>query len=630
MGGKGDLGSPITRFRGDYPHPPATNDLPIFWKKNPISHHNPLPLPSLSLSPLSPSNAHLADDVLRIIQLSNLVSKVVPRIGKGERETIEAWLVLVRHWLSRSRREEQTISLAKMTGGRTTTTSSALSQPFAVLARSRPRTKNLSIIVGPLLAVILFLLNQWYLLRWETSYQANHDIRNSHLASIHHDSRRNVRGFIVDVDYFLQTLPESGRPPVMETAFLSQSHMDFERVYNTLKSIYPSPNAGVQQQHLSQVLLAATLHQSFGFEIVTNEKMLKNDISKDDMVMLFWGNSEHWTLDATTHPDPKIRITGGTMKAGLGKLNSFFDKYSNTWMAPGGENLIWTASFPRYFFIRRKHVTKATFVITEEGMVYRKLLKTANIHIIPYSLVREATTAEPLSNGQQDNGVLQEPTRSTFLMMRAGCDANGTYGKRMRHDIVQILTSSNLNTSQFPGSIDAQCESSNDDGARQEGHEGYVRRLKDSIFCLIPPGDTSASLRLVEAMVHGCVPVLLGPPFHTIFLADLWDWSNLAVPMYVHNQTWVASRDGGRPVYPRSSFLANGFIESIEQLELFPKRLVDVYHGRYQRLKRFVDKKRKELQVPHSDDNQSFPVPAYMHALAKAIILEFAEKEAMR
>ena len=40
-------------------------------------------------------------------------------------------------------------------------------------------------------------------------------------------------------------------------------------------------------------------------------------------------------------------------------------------------------------------------------------------------------------------------------------------------------------------------------------------------FCLIMPGNSQSSGRLADAFFTGCIPVFLGPPFHTLPFAAL-------------------------------------------------------------------------------------------------------------
>ena len=54
----------------------------------------------------------------------------------------------------------------------------------------------------------------------------------------------------------------------------------------------------------------------------------------------------------------------------------------------------------------------------------------------------------------------------------------------------------------------------------QTTHEKQMELYLTSRFCLMLPGDSQTSRRLPEAVMAGCVPVFLGPPFHSMPLAN--------------------------------------------------------------------------------------------------------------
>ena len=56
--------------------------------------------------------------------------------------------------------------------------------------------------------------------------------------------------------------------------------------------------------------------------------------------------------------------------------------------------------------------------------------------------------------------------------------------------------------------------------AAQTTHEKQMELYLTSKFCLMLPGDSQTSRRLPEAVMAGCVPVFLGPPFHSMPLAN--------------------------------------------------------------------------------------------------------------
>ena len=51
-------------------------------------------------------------------------------------------------------------------------------------------------------------------------------------------------------------------------------------------------------------------------------------------------------------------------------------------------------------------------------------------------------------------------------------------------------------------------------------HRSLVEQMADSAFCLIMPGNSQSSQRLTEAFLTGCIPVFLGPPWHSLPLTQ--------------------------------------------------------------------------------------------------------------
>ena len=53
--------------------------------------------------------------------------------------------------------------------------------------------------------------------------------------------------------------------------------------------------------------------------------------------------------------------------------------------------------------------------------------------------------------------------------------------------------------------------------------------MQRSTFCLLPPGETASSRRLTDAVLAGCIPVFIGPPWHEMPLAGHLNYSAFAV-----------------------------------------------------------------------------------------------------
>ena len=59
-------------------------------------------------------------------------------------------------------------------------------------------------------------------------------------------------------------------------------------------------------------------------------------------------------------------------------------------------------------------------------------------------------------------------------------------------------------------------------------HQGMLEAMAGSVFCLIMPGNSQSSQRLTEAFIAGCIPVFLGPPWHTLpFSTEASPWQIL-------------------------------------------------------------------------------------------------------
>ena len=51
-------------------------------------------------------------------------------------------------------------------------------------------------------------------------------------------------------------------------------------------------------------------------------------------------------------------------------------------------------------------------------------------------------------------------------------------------------------------------------------HRSVLEHMADSTFCLILPGNSQSSQRLTEAFLAGCIPVFIGPPWHSLPLTQ--------------------------------------------------------------------------------------------------------------
>lgn len=93
-------------------------------------------------------------------------------------------------------------------------------------------------------------------------------------------------------------------------------------------------------------------------------------------------------------------------------------------------------------------------------------------------------------------------------------------GQRLRHAISMALS----NTS------DVYVRNSCLGCADQLDHAATLRMYQASTFCLVLAGDTQSSRRASEVILHGCLPVFLGPPFNRFVQGGGPPAAGLAVP----------------------------------------------------------------------------------------------------
>lgn len=74
----------------------------------------------------------------------------------------------------------------------------------------------------------------------------------------------------------------------------------------------------------------------------------------------------------------------------------------------------------------------------------------------------------------------------------------------------------------------------------EESHSQLMRDLFSSLFCPVIPGDSQTSQHLTERFIAGCIPVFVGPPFHTMPFEKEVDYSRSAVFLNVTNSNpWL-------------------------------------------------------------------------------------------
>lgn len=96
--------------------------------------------------------------------------------------------------------------------------------------------------------------------------------------------------------------------------------------------------------------------------------------------------------------------------------------------------------------------------------------------------------------------------RTTLVTYIGGGDGaeHRSAGQRLRYYITTVLANEG----------DAFMHGACQGCATQLTHAEAMHKYQTSTFCLVLPGDTASSRRATEVILHGCLPVYVGPPFN--------------------------------------------------------------------------------------------------------------------
>jgi Exostosin family len=119
--------------------------------------------------------------------------------------------------------------------------------------------------------------------------------------------------------------------------------------------------------------------------------------------------------------------------------------------------------------------------------------------------------------------------RDIFIMFKANCVQPDYYsvGKYLR----SMLTKALVRTSNNASDLVVACLNTviGSPGYNEESHSQLLATLFRSVFCPVIPGDSQTSQHLTERYIAGCIPVFVGPPYHTMPFEKEVDYASSAV-----------------------------------------------------------------------------------------------------
>jgi uncharacterized membrane protein YgcG len=214
-----------------------------------------------------------------------------------------------------------------------------------------------------------------------------------------------------------------------------------------------------------------------------------------------------------------------------------------------GESFIFTFGHPYTYYRFRKLLKDASNLMVDTDMALGADENKLSVipYVVPYAVEEEDidTSANACGNGNESSRESEsvDSSSSSSSSSSSGSSSGGggsssndrdqtCEGDDGRHERNTLLyfngyrsasaTRSNLLNSfrsvNNPPHVmvvdkERQDQNQNQNGGKRKkhelGHAAYLRQLQRSKFCLVPRGDTRSSRRLFEAIVTGCVPVLI-------------------------------------------------------------------------------------------------------------------------
>ncbi|KAL6777796.1 hypothetical protein ACKKBG_A15670 [Auxenochlorella protothecoides x Auxenochlorella symbiontica] len=238
------------------------------------------------------------------------------------------------------------------------------------------------------------------------------------------------------------------------------------------------------------------------------------------------------------------------------------------WRQSNGSRFVvapFNPALPKKTLDAQRPCSSSPFVITSEHsmMCEQKLEAHARQGlIVPYVTDTHQEGFDPLA-----------ATRDTLLFYRGGCSPSSSSapsgpryssGKLLRRAVVDAVQASNATD------VDVRCGCDICPGALS--HSQVLARMRSSRYCLMLPGDKASSRRGTEAALSGCIPVIVGPPWHTLVLADDIDHAASSVFISVRHVTWVVANASLARFDNRPGVLTDWYLDT----ELRPGEMLHV------------------------------------------------------
>ncbi|GIL77888.1 hypothetical protein Vretifemale_7356 [Volvox reticuliferus] len=269
----------------------------------------------------------------------------------------------------------------------------------------------------------------------------------------------------------------------------------------------------------------------------------------DDFCYAAWSEAKmhdrrKWDLNEEMYLDPDVYLVAAYQ---LLLKHPAFKKNS-------GANFVFFHSHPGLFLhhaVLCKPAFSAALHLVPEAQVrhYCGLASSPRHHrmlVVPYAsfplfhtpISAAAVTAAAIAVKAE----LPPLARPWLLYFRASC-GGGSVGKALRRAVVEALRDIATAADGSVGGGGGLASNASIVSCESYGWEdSSLREMAESRYCLVLPGDTASSRRLSEAVLMGCVPVFIGPPFAATPLSNVVRYDTFALTFEVAAEaaTWLS------------------------------------------------------------------------------------------
>ncbi|KAL4447487.1 hypothetical protein ABPG75_004706 [Micractinium tetrahymenae] len=147
----------------------------------------------------------------------------------------------------------------------------------------------------------------------------------------------------------------------------------------------------------------------------------------------------------------------------------------------------------------------------------------------------ERTTVVPFNGNSPDVPAEVSFDNRTILATYIGGGDGAEHrsaGQRLRHYVTQQLANDS----------DAFMQGTCQGCPGQLSHAQAMHIYQTSTFCLVLAGDAPSSRRATEVVLHGCLPVYVGPPYNSAPFGSVLDYSKFSLVVHVNDTSgWVST-----------------------------------------------------------------------------------------